>query len=112
MAEAAPYSIEVVEPKVPLVQNGSINLRVVAKRAEGFKGAITVYPLWTPPGLGIQGSAVIPERQTESAAADERRPERRRAEVEDGRQRRRRRGQGAGVGVEPAVHASRWPRRS
>jgi hypothetical protein len=65
VGEPAPYSIEVVEPKVPLVQNGSFNLRVVAKRAEGFKGAITVFPLWTPPNLGIQGSAVIPEGQTE-----------------------------------------------
>ncbi len=65
VGEAAPYSIEVLEPKVPLAQNGSYNLRVVAKRSEGFKGAITVYPLWTPPGLGIQGSAVIPEGKTE-----------------------------------------------
>jgi hypothetical protein len=65
VGEAAPYSIDVIEPKVPLVQNGSYNLRVVAKRAEGFKGPITVYPLWTPPGLGIQGSAVIPEGKTE-----------------------------------------------
>jgi hypothetical protein len=65
VAEPAPYSIEVIEPKVPLVQNGSFNLRVVAKRADGFKGAITVFPLWTPPGLGIQGSAVIPENATE-----------------------------------------------
>jgi hypothetical protein len=65
VCEAAPYSIEVIEPKVPLVQNGSFNLRVVAKRAAGFKGPITVFPLWTPPGLGIQGSAVIPENATE-----------------------------------------------
>lgn len=65
VGEAAPYSIEVIEPKVPIVQSGSFNLRVVAKRAEGFKGAITVFPLWTPPGMGIQGSAVIPEGQTE-----------------------------------------------
>jgi hypothetical protein len=65
VGEAAPYSIEVIEPKVPLVQNGAYNLRVVAKRAEGFKGPITVFPLWTPPGLGIQGSATIPEGQTE-----------------------------------------------
>ncbi|HEY1192320.1 MAG TPA: PPC domain-containing protein, partial [Gemmata sp.] len=65
VGEAAPYSIEVVEPKAPLVQNGSANLRVVAKRAAGFKGPITVFPLWTPPGMGIQGSAVIPEGQTE-----------------------------------------------
>jgi hypothetical protein len=65
VGEAAPYSIEVIEPKVPIVQNGSFNLRIVAKRAEGFKGPITVFPLWTPPGLGIQGSAVIPPESTE-----------------------------------------------
>jgi len=65
VAEAAPYSIEVIEPKVPIVQNGSFNLRIVAKRAEGFKGPITVFPLWTPPGLGIQGSAVIPPEVSE-----------------------------------------------
>ena len=65
VSDVAPYSIDVIEPKVPLVQNGSFNLRIVAKRAEGFKGAITVFPLWTPPGMGIQGSAVIPEGQTE-----------------------------------------------
>jgi hypothetical protein len=65
VCEPAPYSIEVIEPKVPVVQNGVYNLRVVAKRAEGFKGPITVFPLWTPPGLGIQGSAVIPPEATE-----------------------------------------------
>jgi hypothetical protein len=66
VADAAPYSIEVIEPKVPIVQNGSFNLRIVAKRTEGFKGAITVFPLWTPPGMGIQGSAVIAENATET----------------------------------------------
>jgi hypothetical protein len=65
VTETAPYSIEVVEPKAPVPQNGSMNLKVVAKRAPGFKGAITVFPLWTPPGMGIQGSAVIPENASE-----------------------------------------------
>ena len=65
VTEVAPYSIEVVEPKAAVPQNGSINLKVVAKRANGFKGAITVYPLFTPPGMGIAGSAVIPDGQTE-----------------------------------------------
>jgi hypothetical protein len=66
VADAAPYSIEVVEPKVPVVQNGSYNLRVVAKRAAGFKGAITVYPLWTPPGMGIASAATIGPDATET----------------------------------------------
>jgi hypothetical protein len=66
VTEAAPFSIEVIEPKVPVVQNGAFNLRVIAKRAAGFKGAITVFPLWTPPGMGIQGSATIAPEATET----------------------------------------------
>jgi hypothetical protein len=65
VTDVAPYSIEVIEPKAAVPQNGSLNLRVVAKRAEGFKGPITVYPLFTPPGMGIVGSAVIQPDQTE-----------------------------------------------
>ncbi|MBX9628180.1 MAG: PPC domain-containing protein, partial [Gemmataceae bacterium] len=66
VTEAAPFKIEVLEPKVPLVQNGSYNLKVVVKREGAFKGAVTVYPLFTPPALGIQGSAAIPENATET----------------------------------------------
>lgn len=66
ITEACPYSIDVIEPKVPIVQNGSFNLRIVAKRAAGFKGAITVYPLWTPPGMGIASAATIAPEATET----------------------------------------------
>ena len=66
VTDACPYSIEVIEPKVPIVQNGSFNLRIVAKRAAGFKGAITVFPLWTPPGMGIASAATIAPEATET----------------------------------------------
>jgi hypothetical protein len=69
VTDAAPFRIEVVEPKVPIVQNGSYALKVKATRAEGFKGAITVFPLFTPPGMGIQGSATIPPEATEVVLA-------------------------------------------
>ena len=69
VTDIAPYSIEVIEPKVPVVQNGSFNLRVVAKRAAGFKGAITVFPLWTPPGMGIASAATIAPEATETTLA-------------------------------------------
>ena len=59
VTDACPFSIEVIEPKVPVVQNGSFNLRITAKRSPEFKGAITVYPLWTPPGMGIASAATI-----------------------------------------------------
>lgn len=69
VTDAAPYSIEVLEPKAGIPQNAAYNLRVVAKRAEGFKGPITVYPLFTPPGMGIAGSATIAPDQTETVLA-------------------------------------------
>jgi hypothetical protein len=64
--EAAPFLIDVVEPKVPVVQNGQYSLKVIAKRQPGFAGVITVYPLWTPIGMGIAGSAQIPANATET----------------------------------------------
>ncbi|HZN35450.1 MAG TPA: PPC domain-containing protein, partial [Pirellulaceae bacterium] len=36
LSEEIPYSIEIVPPKAPLVRNGSLDLKVVAKRKEGF----------------------------------------------------------------------------
>jgi hypothetical protein len=66
VTEAAPFKVEVVEPKVPLAQNGVYNLKVLVRREGTFKGPVTVYPLFTPPGLGIQGSAAIPENATET----------------------------------------------
>ncbi len=66
VTDAAPYSIEVIEPKAGIPQSAAYNLRVVAKRDPAFKGPITVYPLFTPPGMGIAGSAVIQPDQTET----------------------------------------------
>ncbi len=61
----APYSIEIVEPKVPLVRNGSMNLKVIATRKEGFTAPISVQMLYNPPGVGSSGAISIPEGQTE-----------------------------------------------
>ncbi len=66
VTDAAPYSIDVIEPKAGIPQNAAYYLKVVAKRAPTFKGPITVYPLFTPPGMGIAGSAVIAENATET----------------------------------------------
>jgi hypothetical protein len=66
VTEEAPFEIMIVEPKVPLVQNGSMNLKVVAKRKPGFTAAITILPLFNPPGVGSASSVTIPENQTET----------------------------------------------
>ena len=61
-----PFTIEIVEPKVPLVRDGSMNLKVVATRKEGFNAPIAVHMLYNPPGVGSSGSIVIPEGQNEA----------------------------------------------
>lgn len=66
VGEAAPFSIEIVQPKVPIVQNGTMNLKVVAKRSEGFTAPINLRTLWMPSGVGA-GTADIPENGTEAS---------------------------------------------
>ena len=63
----APFEIAIVQPKVPLVRGGQMELKVVAKRKEGFKAAIKIDMLWLPPGLGASGSIAIAEGQNEAA---------------------------------------------
>jgi hypothetical protein len=66
VTEECPYTIEIVEPKVPLVRGGSMGLKVRAKRKPGFKSAISVYLPWNPPGVGSAGGVAIPEGRDEA----------------------------------------------
>lgn len=66
VTEDAPYSIRIVEPKSPLVQRGSKNLRIVAERQEGFDEAILVRTLYNPPGVSANNSLRIKKGETEA----------------------------------------------
>jgi hypothetical protein len=66
VVEECPYTIEVVEPKVPLVNSGTMNLKVVARRKGDFKGPIALNIPWLPPGVGASGGVSIPEGQDEA----------------------------------------------
>jgi hypothetical protein len=66
VTDEVPFKITVIEPKVPLVQNGSMNLKVVAERKGAFKAPIKLSMLWNPPGVGSQNEVVIGEGQTEA----------------------------------------------
>ncbi len=66
LTEASPYSLQIVQPKAPLVRNGSMNLKVVATRKEGFKSPITVKMLYNPPGVGSSSSVTIPADKNEA----------------------------------------------
>ncbi len=66
VTEEAPCTLTLIEPKVPLVQNGSMNLKVEASRRGDFKGPIHISMLYNPAGTGSQASVVIPEGKTEA----------------------------------------------
>jgi hypothetical protein len=71
----APVKINLVAPQVPVLQTGSLNLKVVAERKGDFKGPINLALLYTPPGIGTAGALQIKEGETEtfltlSATAD------------------------------------------
>src|SRR6185437_9313948 len=65
VTDEAPFSIEIVEPKVPLVRGGSMELKVVAKRKPGFTAPIAIALPWNPPGVASKGEATIPEGKNE-----------------------------------------------
>lgn len=66
VVDELPFKIDLVEPKVPLAQNGSMQLKVVATRKEGFKAPITLLFPFAPPGVGAAPSVTIPEGQNEA----------------------------------------------
>jgi hypothetical protein len=63
VTEAAPYKVRIVEPKVPLVQAGTMDLKVVAERAPGFDEPIALKMLWNPPGISSAADVTIPKGQ-------------------------------------------------
>ncbi len=65
VTQKVPYQIEIVQPKVPIVQSGEMALKIVAKRDEGFKAPITVSMLYNPPGVSTPTSVTIAEGQNE-----------------------------------------------
>ena len=60
----APFKLFIVEPKVPLVQAGSMRLEVVAEREHNFDEPIEVSMVWNPPGVSSQAEATIPKGAT------------------------------------------------
>ena len=66
VTDPVPFHIEIVPPKVPLVQNGNMELKVSATRDGGFKGAISLRMLYNPPGVSAPDSVTIPEGQNQA----------------------------------------------
>jgi hypothetical protein len=65
VVDEVPFTLEIVQPSVPLVRNGSMNLKVIAHRKEGFTAPINVEFPFRPPGIGVSQTVQIPEGQSE-----------------------------------------------
>lgn len=64
VTDPAPFKLRIVEPKVPLVQNGVMDLKIVAERQPGFDEPINVKMMWNPPGVGSLPDVTIAKGQT------------------------------------------------
>jgi hypothetical protein len=65
VTDAVPFKIHIEQPKVPLVQNGQMNLKVVAERNPDFHGAIALHMLFNPPGVSSSPQVDMPGDKTE-----------------------------------------------
>jgi hypothetical protein len=61
VTEAGPFKLRIEAPKVPIVQAGSMDLRIVAERDQGFDEPISVKMLWSPPGITSLPDITIPK---------------------------------------------------
>ncbi len=66
VADEAPFKLEIVQPKVPLVQGGQMNLKIIAKRQKEFTGPISVHLLFKPPGIEAAANIEIPTGKDEA----------------------------------------------
>jgi hypothetical protein len=66
VVEPLPFQLELVQPKAPLVRNGTIELKVIATRAEGFKEPITVEFPFRSPGVAAVPNVKIPAEKSEA----------------------------------------------
>jgi hypothetical protein len=64
VTEPAPFKIRILEPKVPLVQNGTMDLKIIAERSAGFEEPIMLKFLWNPPGIGSLPDVAMRKRES------------------------------------------------
>lgn len=65
VVDELPFTLEIVQPKVPIVRNGSMSLKVIAHKKEGWDEQITVQFPFRPPGIGATSSVRIPKGKNE-----------------------------------------------
>ena len=65
VTQKVPYHLEIVQPKVPLVRNGTMNVKVLVHRDVGFNGPLYLQFPFNPPGVGSTGAITIEKGKNE-----------------------------------------------
>jgi hypothetical protein len=65
VTDAAPFQLELVQPKTPIVREGSKDLTVRIVRKEGFDGAVSFRALYNPPGVSVNNSRRVNKGESE-----------------------------------------------
>ncbi len=65
VVEELPFSVTIDQPKVPIVRDGTMKLKVRAHRKEGYDKNIIVRFLWKPPGISCPSSMTFKGTETE-----------------------------------------------
>lgn len=64
IVDAVPFDIEIVQPQVPIVRNGSMSLTINAKRNPGFDKPINLRILTAPAGIGASPVTIPGDQST------------------------------------------------
>ena len=70
IVDAVPFDIELVQPQVPIVRNGSMSLTINAKRNPGFDKPINLRILTAPAGIGASPVTIPGDQSTVQATTD------------------------------------------
>jgi hypothetical protein len=62
----APFSVEVETPKIPLIQDGELSVKVKLHRKPGFDEPIQIVSAWNPNGVGSEPTVEIPPGVSEA----------------------------------------------
>ncbi len=65
VTDAAPFRVQVDEPKSTLVQNGEMALKFKVIREKGYEGPVTVQMEWKPTGISTTTPVTVPAGETE-----------------------------------------------
>ena len=66
IVESSPFTIDVIEPNIPISQAGELRCKVRINRNEDFDGSVEMQPDWFPPGVSTGGRLEIPAGESEA----------------------------------------------